>query len=597
MTSPDPKSVWRQYVTAEEQGSNPDIDVSVVIAGSMTVEPLEPYLGAYLLSRKFRPRFTVGPFNQLRQICYDHVAVLGGGDFDVIALLWRVEDLFPDLLTRCLESPSAVADLLGELKGLVDGVAHLRNSFKGTLIVSTIPYPSMPGFEVWDIAQASSGMATFNAISRFWTHEIGGLERVRLLDLHGLMLNAGMKRAHDARKWLLYRQPYTEAFWQDIGRMLGRMIVAERIGPKKCIVLDLDNTLWGGIIGEDRLEGIELGDEFPGKAYRDFQRHLRYLKGKGVLLAVASKNNPDDAYEVFDRHDAMVLSRNDISVFEIHWESKVESIKRVAAKLNIGLDSLVFVDDNPKEIGEVADRLPDVSCVLVPEELADLPGLLAETEFFDFAEVTDEDRRRTEMMAADTIRQQTQEKMSEAEFQQSLQLHIDVFEAQKQHMARVTQLINKTNQFNLTTIRRTQDEVEALARSSDTLVMGMHIKDKYGDYGLVGVAVLKKRHEICVIDTLLMSCRVLGRGAEDTFIAKLAEASRTLGCDEMRGTYIPTRKNAMVADLYRRFSFEHDPQSDEWSLKVADAPRTPPHVDAALHLGTVLQSQPASSVS
>src|SRR5207248_3306274 len=199
-------------------------------------------------------------------------------------------------------------------------------------------------------------------ISQFWTQEIGKLERVRLLDLHGLMLTAGIKQAHDTRKWQLYRQPYTEPFWHDVGRMLGRMITAEKINPKKCIVLDLDNTLWGGIIGEDRLEGIQIGDEFPGKAYRDFQRHLLRLKSKGVLLAVASKNNPDDAYEVFDKHDAMVLSRSDIAVFEIHWESKVESIKRVARKLNIGLDALVFVDDNPKEIGEVAERLPDVTC-------------------------------------------------------------------------------------------------------------------------------------------------------------------------------------------------------------------------------------------
>ena len=198
--------------------------------------------------------------------------------------------------------------------------------------------------------------------------------------------------------------------------MLGRMIAAEKLSPKKCVVLDLDNTFWGGIIGEDGLAGIQLGDDFPGKAYRDFQRHLLYLKSKGVLLAVASKNNPEDAYEVFDKHDAMVLSRKDIAAFEIHWESKVESIKRVAKKLNIGLDSLVFVDDNPKEIGEVTERLPDVSCVMVPEELAYLPGLLAETDYFDFAEVTDEDRRRTEMMAADNIRQETQESMSEEEF-------------------------------------------------------------------------------------------------------------------------------------------------------------------------------------
>src|SRR5215475_7995396 len=465
MTSLDPKLAWRQYVAAQRQQANPEFDMRTAIAGSMTVEPLEPHLGAYLLSKRFKPQITVGPFNQLRQICLDHQAVLGSGNLNAVVLLWRLEDLFPDMLTRCLHNPQALSDLLDEVKSFSDSLAHLRKSFNGVLIVSTPPYPSMPGFELSDTGQASAGMAIFNAIAQFWAEEIGRLERVRLFDLHGLMLNTGMKQAHDLRKWMLYRQPYTEAFWQEIGRMVGRIISAEKISPKKCVVLDLDNTLWGGIIGEDGLGGIQLGDDFPGKAYRDFQRHLLYLKSKGVLLAIASKNNPDDAYEVFDKHDAMVLSRKDIAALEINWESKVESIKRVAKKLNIGVDSLVFVDDNPKEIGEVTERLPGVSCVMVPEELAYLPGLLAETDFFDFAEVTEEDRLRTEMMAADNIRQQTQETMSEEEFRKSLNLKIDVFAVQKQHLARVTQLINKTNQFTMTTIRRTQDEVEALANS------------------------------------------------------------------------------------------------------------------------------------
>ena len=584
MTALDPKLTWRQYMTAQKQQPAPECDMRVAIAGSMTVEPLEPYLGAHLLGKKFKPQITVGPFNQLRQICNDHQAVLGEGPYNAIALLWRVEDLFPEMLAHCLESPAAVGKLLGEVKSLADAVSCLRKSFQGTLIVSTPPYPSMPGFQVLDVGQAAAGMLAYNVISQLWTREIAQLERVRLFDLHGLMLNAGIKQAHDVRKWQLYRQPYTETFWNDIGRILGRMIAAEKLSSKKCVVLDLDNTLWGGIVGEDGLEGLQLGDDFPGKAYRDFQRHLLYLKSKGVLLAVASKNNPDDAYEVFDKHDAMVLSRKDIAAFEIHWESKVESIKRVAKRLNIGIDSLVFVDDNPKEIGEVMERLPEVSCVTVPEELAYLPGLLAETEFFDIAEVTDEDRRRTEMMAADNIRQQTQETMSEEEFRKSLNLKIVVFAAQKQHMARVTQLINKTNQFTMTTIRRTQDEVEALASSNDSLVLGMDIKDKYGDYGLVGVSILKKQNKTCVIDTLLMSCRVLGRGAEDTFIAKLAEAARTLGCEEMRGKYIPTAKNAMVKDLYKRFKFTYDSQTDEWIVNLSNAPQTPAHIDVELRL-------------
>jgi FkbH-like protein len=578
----DPKAEWRRYL-AQKPKSDPGPDLRVALAGSMTVEPLEPYLGAHLLDKKFRPSVTVAPFNQLRQLCRDPKGVLGS-EPDILALLWRAEDLFPAQLARCLDEPAALPELLGEIKGFAEDVAHLRGAFKGTLIVSTPPYPSLPGFELSDLGQPAAGMRVFHALSGAWITEMLKIERLRLLDLHGLLLNAGAKQAEDPRKWLLYRQPYTEAFWQDVGRALGRRIAAEKLSPKKCVVLDLDNTVWGGIVGEDGLAGLELGDEFPGKAYRDFQRYLLHLKSKGVLLAVASKNNPEDALEVFDKHDAMVLTRKDVAVFEIHWESKVESLRRIAKKLNIGLDALVFVDDSAKEIGEVTERLPEVACVLVPEETAFLPGLLAETDFFDFAEVTDEDRRRTEMIQTDGLRQQAQDTMSEEDFRKSLQLRIDVFAAQKQHLARVTQLINKTNQFNLTTVRRSQAEVEALAGQKNALVLGMNIRDKYGDYGLVGAAVLKKDGKACVIDTLLMSCRVLGRGVEATFLSKLAEAAASLGCEELRGQYIPTPKNGMVKDLYAKSGFKQDAGSGDWAIRLAEAPRTPAHIEASLKL-------------
>lgn len=577
MTASDPRTAWRQYLK-----DKPDADLVVGLAGSVTLEAVEPYIGAHLLSKGLKPAVTVAPFGQLRQVCEDYKSAFSRDDVNVIVIVWRLEDMFPALLARCLDAPEAVAVLLQEVKSFAGAIAKLRQDFKGTLVVATPPYPAMPGYGALDVGQAGAGMYIFNTVSQFWTGEMLKIARVRLFDMQAHLMHFGFAPAHDARKWMLYRQPYAEAFLAVMGRGIGRVIAAEKVSPKKCLVLDLDNTLWGGIVGEDGIGGIALGDEFPGKAFRDFQRYLMHLKSKGVLIAVASKNNPDDALEVFDKHDAMVLTRRDVVHFEIHWESKVESLKRIAQKINIGLDSLVFIDDNPKEIGEVQERLPEVSCVLVPEDLEQLPQLLEGSDFFDFTEVTEEDRKRTEMLVTDNTRQQLQETMSEEDFRKSLGLKIDIFAAEKQHLARVTQLINKTNQFNLTTIRRTQDEVEHLANAPDSLVLGMDIRDKYGEYGLVGVAVLKKQENTCVIDTLLMSCRVLGRGAEATFIAKLAEAAKTLGCDTLRGTYIPTAKNAMVKDLYARFGFAE--QGGAWVLKIVDAPAAPAHIDVTLRL-------------
>jgi FkbH-like protein len=219
---------------------------------------------------------------------------------------------------------------------------------------------------------------------------------------------------------------------------------------------------------------------------------------------------------------------------------------------------------------------------MVPEEIAHLPDLMKERDFFDLAEITDEDRKRTEMIAAEQAREQVRETLSEADFRAALGLEIDIFRAEKQHLARVAQLINKTNQFNLTTLRRTQDEVEALARSPAHIVLGMELRDKYGEYGLVGVAVLEKQGKTCLIDTLLMSCRVLGRNAEDTFIAGLAEGARALGCDTLRGSYIPTAKNAMVKDLYKNMGFTME--ADAWRIAAADVAAIPLHIKARLRL-------------
>ncbi len=580
MTAPDYKLSWREHLASQKRGIAADFRIG--IAATMTAEPLVPYLGGRLLEKNFQPDITVGPFNQLRQLCQNHGAFFGRDDINVILVIWRLEDMFAAQLARCLDDATALPALLQAVAEFTQLLETLRRNFTGTLIVSTPPYPVMPGFEALELGQAAVGSLVYQQANLVFLQKILKIDRIRLLDSAALMQQHGAAKAFDARKWQLYRQPYTEAFWQDTGIQAARILAAEKTSAKKCIVLDLDNTLWGGIVGEDGLQGIALGEDFPGRAFRDFQRHLMHLKSKGIMLAVASKNNPEDALEVFDKHDAMILLRKDITAFEISWDSKVDALQRIAKKLNIGLDALVFVDDNPKEIGEVNERLPMVTTFMVPEELADLPCLLSRSDLFDIAELTDEDRRRTEMMSADIARQSEQSQMSEDDFRKSLELKIEVFATQKQHLARVTQLINKTNQFNLTTRRRTQSDVEALAMRKDALVLGMDIKDKYGDYGLVGVAIIEKQGHTCLIDTLLMSCRVLGRGAETTFLAQIAAAAKSLGCSLLRGTYIETPKNAMVKDFYSRFGFKAD--GDGWSLPVAEAPAIPDHLQTPLTL-------------
>lgn len=580
------RALWRRYSRALKDNPAQAHDLRIGVAGSFTVDNLIPHIGGRLLKKGFSaPDLVAGPYNQLHQLCIDPMGVLERDhDFDALVLLWRLEDIAPDLLEAALgQDEKGFERLAQDIRELAQSIAGLRKRFSGTVIVSTPPYPSLASFDVRDLGQYERGRALYRHLIDIWNKAMEAVEGVRTFDLAGLLMSAGFEGAHDARKWYLYRQPYTEAFGSQIGDMIARVVASGQISTKKCLVLDADNTMWGGVIGEDGLGGIEIGSDFPGLAFRDFQKYALHLQKQGVLLAIASKNNEEDVLEVLDKHDAMILRREHFAAMEVNWVSKVEGIRNIARKLNIGTDALVFVDDNKKEIGEVQERLPEVTCFLVPEELAELPGLLRNSGLFDIGEITKEDRERTKMMAQEAARQQASEQVSEEEFRAALGLKVKVFEVEPQHLARTTQLINKTNQFSLTTVRRTQDEVKALCDSRDAIVLATEIEDRYGAYGLVGVAILTKGGgEIWTIDTLLMSCRVLGRGADTAFLAQVISAAARRGARTVQGRYIPTQKNRMVEDLYSRHGFDATGE-EVWEIGAGeDAVVYPDYIETTL---------------
>ncbi|MDB4470717.1 HAD-IIIC family phosphatase [Deltaproteobacteria bacterium] len=543
------------------------------LAGTFTLNPLIPHLRNQLSQKNIdNVEFVIAPYNQLYQLCLNHSEVLDHKQLDTIVIFLRLEDLLEKHLVKALSNNDEIAALFGEIDRLLDAISSLRDSFSGTLIITTPPYPSLTTFDIHDLEQPTSGGQLFTSLLYRWIDGLNKIKRIEILDLHGLLQLSGYENSHDDRKWYLYKQPYTELFWTQISIQLTRIIAAQTISAKKCVVVDCDDTLWGGIVGEDGLAGIELGEDFPGNAFRDFQKYLHFLCSKGIFLAVASKNNPEDVLEVFDTHDSMVLRRDHVSVFQIHWESKVSSLCEIAKTLNISTDSLVFVDDNPKEIAEVEERLPEVTCLLVPEETAYLPRLLRKEGLFDISEITDEDRVRTQMMSSEYRRKKLRKTQSEEDFIKSLELQIEVLEAEPKHMGRVTQLINKTNQFNLTTIRRNQDEIETLAATADKKVFAMNVSDRFGNYGLVGVAIISQLNSAeWFIDTLLMSCRVLGRGIEPTFLTRLAEEAQKLGGEKLHGEYRETRRNALVKDLYKSHGFAYDNINSRWTINISDS--------------------------
>lgn len=337
---------------------------------------------------------------------------------------------------------------------------------------------------------------------------------------------------------------------------------------KKCLILDLDNTLWGGVIGDDGLEHIQLGNLGIGKAFTEFQYWIKSLKERGVILAVCSKNDEKTAKEPFEKHPDMVLRLDDIAVFVANWENKADNIRRIQRVLNIGFDSMVFVDDNPFERGMVRENVPGLTVPELPEDPADYLEFMYAHNFFETVSFSNLDKERTRQYQAESERLQAQEKfVNEEDFLASLRMVSDVSRFSPFNTPRVAQLSQRSNQFNLRTVRYSEGDIEALAHDPAAHTFAFTLRDKFGDNGLIGVIVLKARSsETCFIETWLMSCRVLKRGMEVFTLNTIAAYARERGFSRLVGEYLPTPKNGMVKDHYRQLGFE--PSGHEWTLDL-----------------------------
>ena len=344
---------------------------------------------------------------------------------------------------------------------------------------------------------------------------------------------------------------------------------------KKCLILDLDNTVWGGIVGDDGYEKLELGHELGiGKAFTEFQQWALKLKNRGIILAICSKNNEDTAKEPFEKHPEMVLRLEDIAVFIANWENKADNIRRIQAILNIGFDSMVFLDDNPFERNLVRENLPEVTVPELPEDPAHYLEYIYSLNLFETATVSSTDADRTKQYQVEAERQSTQMSFTnEADFLKSLDMKSEVRAFNNFNTPRVSQLSQRSNQFNLRTVRYTESEIGLMSKNKDFHTFSFTLTDKFGDNGLICVVILEvKNKETVFIDTWFMSCRVLKRGMENFVLNTVVEYARNKGYKNIIGEYIPTPKNSMVKDHYSNLGFSNvdDPTHNYFNLNVSE---------------------------
>jgi FkbH-like protein len=380
---------------------------------------------------------------------------------------------------------------------------------------------------------------------------------VQILDVNQIASAYGKYRWDDRSLWHAAKQYPAAKALPVLARHQVALMRASLGLSSKCLVLDLDGTLWGGVIGEDGIAGIRLGGSSEGDAYREFQSYVKSLRERGVILTVCSKNNEADAKLVFTSHPETVLSLDDFALFLVDWRPKDENLRRIAQSLNIGLDSLVLVDDSPVERAWIRRQLPEVEVPEMPADPADYVKALDQHLYFEAVEVTEDDRQRAYHYEANLEREQFQAASANLEdFLAGLQMRVELRPFDEVNLPRIVQLINKTNQFNLTTQRLSENHVRGLIGSPDHYTQFMRVRDRFGDNGIVGILIASRDAESLCVDTWLMSCRVLGRRLEEVMLSSARKYAYATGYKVVAGLYRPTAKNHQVADLYDRLGFD-----------------------------------------
>ncbi|MEQ8816185.1 MAG: HAD-IIIC family phosphatase [Thalassobaculum sp.] len=543
-----------------------------ILAGS-TVDHLAEVLRFWLAASGFAAEIHVAPYDTVAQTVLDPGSELYAFRPQVVWLFSTHRDVAvaagPGATAAAVEAAvdAAVAErtaLWRVLAGRLDALVLQNNAD----IPADDPFGNLAGATAWG---SRTALRLYNA--RLAAAAPAG---VAVFDLDHVSSLWGRARWTDPRYWHHSKHAFAPDATGSVAAAASRLLAGAMGLARKCLVLDLDNTLWGGVVGDDGVAGIALGSGADGEAFVAFQRHVKALKERGVILAVVSKNEEAAARAPFESHPDMVLRLDDIAVFRANWTNKADNIQDVAETLSIGLESLVLVDDNPAERDLVRRALPMVEVVEMPEDPAHYVEALARAGCFEAVAFSAEDGQRARYYADNARRVELSRSAVDMDgYLVSLGMTATVGGVDEFHLPRIAQLINKSNQFHLTGTRLTEREVERLAAREDTDVVRVHLADRFGDNGLIAVLVLRRDGDALHVDCWAMSCRVLGRTVEEFIANETLARARRRGCATIVGRYVKSPKNALVAGLYDRLGFvplDGDDDERRWSFEVADRP-------------------------
>jgi len=506
-----------------------------------------------------------GPFDAIELQVHDANSDLFRFAPDAIVILNSVQAL----RMRYYRRPGSGKEFLDQEMRRIAGIWDLvRERTSAPVIQSTLALPIERIFGNFDHKVADSLYAVVTALNLKIAEAARTRAQILLNDVEAIASHVGRRHWFDNRFWNMYKTFCALEHLPLVAQNIVDVVLSIRGRTVKCVVLDLDNTLWGGVIGDDGLNGIQLSAHGDGESFYEFQLFLREIQRRGILLAVCSKNSLENALKPFLEHPEMVLRRDDIAVFTANWENKADNIRRIRETLNIGFDSMVFLDDNPFERNLVRTLLPGVIVPELPEEPADYIRAIAELNLFETSSFSAEDTQRTELYRQRAAREETQSSFASVEeYLQSLETEILVTRFDTRRIARIAQLFQRSNQFNLTTNRRSQAECEELMRDPGYYPIYAELRDRLGDHGLISIVIAQHQEQELFLTDWLMSCRVLTRGVEQHLMNHIVEFAAGRGYRWIAGEYRPTAKNSMVKNFYAQFGFEAESDGSQGSIR------------------------------
>ena len=549
--------------------------IKIALLSSFTIKGIKEVLSVKCYKTGVFPEIYVADYNQYSQEILDSNSQFYKFEPDLVILFIDSRAILGEQYLLPYAMPKEqrrdlIKEKSGEIKSLIDTIKERLNS---KILLHNFEVPLHSPLGIMDNKEKFGFKESIIKLDLDLSESFKDDAQVFVFDYDGFCSGIGKKNIMDYK---MYYLGDIKIDLQHIPALCDEYLAY--IKPlmsltKKCIVLDLDNTLWGGIVGEDGLEGIKLGPTPEGRPFLEFQKFLLALFNRGVILAINSKNNPEDVKEVFEKHPNMILKEEHFASMQVNWNDKISNMKAIAEEINIGMDSLVFVDDDKLNREMIREEFPEVLVVELPDDPALYLKTMMEINDFNTLQITEEDKKKGKMYAEQRKRTDLHKTATDiTEYLKNLKMVVTIEKASSFNIPRISQMTQKTNQFNMTTRRYLEEDIKKFSESSNFLVASIKVEDKFGDNGITGTAIVEKGTEGWRIDTFLLSCRVIGRRVEETLLAYILEEANKENAEVLVGEFIPTKKNAPAKDFYKNNGFKlvnKDNRKEIWEFDAA----------------------------